>query len=143
MRKRQQQQQQSHSGLYENYSRHLCCHKEAPPPVYIYTPSLPVCWILMKTNNQTIYMDGGRRTLSLLFHSRIAFRKVIEHRRPIDCCDASPHSSTTRSAKCPRAHSIFNYILFSVKHNTLSYRDGDTSRRQRKGLVYYLLLRPI
>jgi hypothetical protein len=142
MRKRQQQQQQSHSGLYENYSRHLCCHKEGPPCLYLY--SVAPGMLNSYENKQKIYTwMGGRRTLSFLFHCRIAFRKVIEHRRPIDCCDASPHSSTTRSAKCPRAHSIFNYILFSVKHNTLSYRDGDTSRRQRKGLVYYLLLRPI
>jgi hypothetical protein len=136
MRKRQQQQQQSHSGLYENYSRHLCCHKEGPPCLYLY--SVAPGMLNSYENKQKIYTwMGGRRTLSFLFHSRIAFRKVIEHRRPIDCYDASSHSSTTRSAKCPRAHSIFNYILFPS--NIILFLIGMATRPDDKERDLYII----
>lgn len=114
----------------------ICAVTRKGPPVYIYTPSLPVCWILMKTNKKYIHGWGGEG-LSL---SLISLPYCIPESNWTSSCywlfDASPHSSTTRSAKCPRAHSIFNYILFPS--NIILFLIGMATRPDDKERDLYI-----
>lgn len=61
-------------------------------------------------------MDGGEKdSLSLLFHCRIAFRKVIEHRLAIDCL---MQAHTRLQLEAPSVHALIQYSIISFFRQT-------------------------